>query len=207
MKKALMVLPFLLFGCGGIKNTNPLLGLGGPQDNSRYSFESSTMGWIPEPEPSTAVDSVFQSTQVSFFGSGSLGLHVTEMSSTNAGFVGVPLSPVVNFTGKNVTLWIYMPAAAAPSSSEPTQAQIFMKDNLSDYANSAGVNLVSNGWTQMQWSPLSNASSSSTTIAGAYYAGNFNAAAVGILGVKFACAGDSGSFTYTGQLFIDSVNW
>src|SRR5262245_34280009 len=78
-----LVALLLLTGCGGIKNTNPLQGLAGPADASRYGFESTDMGWASIVAPASSVDSVFQSPQMSFYGAGSLGFHVTSMGNTD----------------------------------------------------------------------------------------------------------------------------
>src|SRR5438552_3120344 len=101
MRRALLLLPMLALGCGGIKNTNPLQSLAGPTDNTRYGFENSVMGWHIPSSP-TFEDQATQSTQVSFFGVGSLAVHVTSLDKSAAALVTVEPSAMPDWRGKTV---------------------------------------------------------------------------------------------------------
>src|SRR6478752_3290492 len=91
----LALLSLCLAACGPVKNLDPLGGLAGPQDSSRYGFEASTQGWGPSSPPVGSCLSVQQASGRSFFGQGSLAFYVSNLGGLdpNIARVSVLFSP------------------------------------------------------------------------------------------------------------------
>ncbi len=211
---ALTLLGLLASACGGIKDTNPYLGLGGKSDSTRFGYEVTAQGWTYStvPSPGSAV-SMAQTSLVSFFGNGSLAIGVQDLSNdalarSAAAAVTFSAGSYPDLSSKTITLWIYAPAGVAYDDSNPSYAQIYLKDAGDHFANGPGVNLVRDGWTKVVWSPQANASALPLTLGTAYYAGLFDPASIKELGFKAAASGSApATFKFNGTLYLDGVDW
>lgn len=205
---SLVGIALLLGACGGVKNTNPLLGLAGPADGAPFAFEGSAQGWAAETADTTVVDLVQGTSLVSLYGAGSLGLHVSGMSATGFARASVVLAAATDFSGRRIKAFVYLPSEAAPNDSLPSGGQLYAYSGGSIYANGPYTNLARGGWTELSMSPIPNPSTSTAIDDGrGYYGAGFDPAAVTKLGVKIAAAGAATGFSYTGSLYLDSVRW
>jgi hypothetical protein len=206
----------LAAGCGSMKNLDPLGGLAGAADGSRYGFEGGTEGWAPSASGGGTCTGVFQATGSRFLGQASLGMTVQGLNNaypanaTCPGADGGSRASILygagfpDLAGKTVRAWLYIPAEAAYSTDAPTLAQIFLVDNGSSaYANGAGVNLVPGGWTEVTFSP-----DPANPVANSFYAAGFNAAAIKEIGVKLSTSGTAPcNFSFSGTVLLDAVSW
>lgn len=215
LRLALPALALGLGACGGIKDTNPYLSLGGKSDSTRYGFEATAQGWTYSavPSPGSAV-AMGQSSLASFFGLGSLAIGVQDMSNDAAArgaAAAVSYSPgsYPDLSNKTIVMWIYAPASVAYDDSNPSYAQIYVKDAGDHFANGPGANLVRDGWTKVTWAPLANLTASPISSGGAYYASMFDpSTGIKELGFKAAASGSApASFKFNGTLYLDGVDW
>ena len=224
MKRALSAMLVLaaLVGCGPMKNLDPLGGLGGA-DTSRYGFESSTQGWTCATETGSSCFSVSAVQGRSLFGQGCLAVDLFQMGNhylggscgasptDNFGRIGIDLtaSPV-SLVGKTVSAWVYWPSAGQASTSAPSQAQIYLIDVGNFFGNGVPVNLKSDNWTQIKFSPIAWPSSNPlpNTQGGIYVQPGFDPAMIKRVGIKIGASGAAPcTFAFTGTLLVDSVDW
>lgn len=198
-----------LAACGKVKNLDPLNGLAGPEDNTRYGFESSAMGWAPSAYLGGTCQSVFQNPGQSFWGQGSLALRTLNTDNTNNGANSAAASIIFgspqNLTGKTIRLWLYAPLDIAPSDDKPSYVSIFTKSNT--YANGMASNIARGNWTEVVFAPQANSTAVTVTAGGAFIPPTYDPSSVTELGVKVGIAGTASGFSFTGTILLDGVDW
>jgi hypothetical protein len=203
-------LGLVLGGCGGIQNLDPLgSSLGGATDNAIFNFENGIQGWACQSSIATGCVTVSQDVGQSFAGKASLQVLIS-IGGANATTAAVGYAYAANgpnLTGLTVSAWVYAPASINYSTSDPSYTQIYMKDSNGNYANGAGVNMNGGNWVHVTFAPVASPSGSATG-ASEYYAAGFNPLSVAQIGLKFGSSGSAPStFSYYGNVLIDSVNW
>ena len=115
-RSAAIILGSLMLGaCGPVKNIDPLGALAGPQDSSRFGFETSSQGWAPSLYLGGTCQRVFQNPGQSFLGTGSLALKIVNMNNSSSGSAAASIVfTSINLTGKKIHLWVYAPMEIAP---------------------------------------------------------------------------------------------
>lgn len=207
MKPLLLLLALGLAACGPVKNLDPLGGLGGA-DSSRYGFESGTAPWAPAPAgDGGSCTGVSHASGRSLFGQASLAMQMVNMGNhypsnaacpgvDNAARIALDLSATpADLTGKTVSAWVYLPAAAQSSPEAPTQGQLYLIDNSADsYADAPGVNLGVEQWTRISFKPVAG--------------GAFDPSAIKRVGLKISVSGAAPcDFLYSGVVLVDSIDW
>lgn len=216
---ACLSLALLLTACGPVKNLDPLGGLGG-EDHSRYGFESGVQGWAPAAEGGSCTQ-VMSAPGRSLFGQSSLALVLDQMGNhysgspicpgaDDAGRASIDLSASpVDLSARTLSLWVYLPPTGQSSDSAPTQAQIYLVCSAgSVYGNGAGVNLVPNQWTRVNFSPTAWAGPGALDQNGVFLNAGFDPSSIKTVGVKFSASGAAPcSFAFSGVVLVDSLDW
>jgi hypothetical protein len=211
----LALLP-LLGACGGVKNLDPLGGLGGTADNARYGFESGAQGWTHSLDVGTCIG-VQHVTGQSLYGQSSLAMRVLNMGnhygssptcpgSDDAARVSVDFTGnTPTMTGKELSAWVYAPAGISYSDSAPTGAQLFAIDTAGVYGG-ASANLLPGQWVRVSFKPV--ATSTLINSGGVYINHGYDPGSIQRIGIKLSPAGTAPcDFTFTGIVLIDSVHW
>jgi hypothetical protein len=178
--------------------------------NLRYSFEPSKEGWIPETFPGiTTVTTVAQSTTFKLDGASSLRMtmNVNTGASTNKVY-GATLVDMQNFPpaevrspfnleNKYCEAYVYCPQGTqAPTSTNPNQLRLFMKDTNFKTAYGVTSTMLNNKWIRVSLTP------SATQAPGTYVEPGFNPQQIRTIGVDVGMIG-----TYTGYLYLDGVSF
>ena len=197
-----------LAACGKVKNIDPLNGLAGPEDNTRYGFESSAQGWTVAAGSPNSCQSIFQNPGQSFFGQGSLALRLVGLDTTHGAMASIVYSaPLPSFVGKTIRLWVYAPQDIAPSDDKPSYVSIYLKDAAFVYGAGKGSNFARGNWTEVVYSPALNSGGLINDPSIGYINAGFNPAAVTELGVNIGVAGTASGFSFTGTILVDAVDW
>jgi uncharacterized repeat protein (TIGR02543 family) len=172
-------------------------------DTARYSFETGVQGWVAQTYvDSQAITNVARDTTRAKYGSASLRCTVDLRgghANYSKGETYVELQTAQNLSNATVTLWVWIPseAVAVP----PNGIQVFFKDSSwsSKYSSwkNIGNEIITNEWVQItvntateQWG----------------YDEGANLSQVKSVGVKIGTGGQS-TATFSGYIWIDSVNW
>lgn len=214
---ALLFASLGLTACGPIQGLDPLGGLGGATDSARYSFEDGVQGWDKAPAgDGGSCIAVLHAPGRSLYGQGSLAMQLLGMGNhypgncsgvDNAGRAVIDLSAAPpDLTGKTVSAWVYLPAAAQAASDKPTQAQIYLITAGGFYGNGRGEDLLPDQWKRVTFSPF--ATAVPYVQDGVHLQANFDPAAVLRLGVKVSASGTAPcDFRFDGIVLVDSVDW
>ena len=172
-------------------------------DTARYSFETGVQGWVAQTYvDSQAITTVAQDTTKAKYGSASLRCTVNLQgghANYSKGETYVDLQTAQNLSNKTVTLWVWIPseAVAVP----PNGIQVFFKDSnwRSKYSSwkNIGNEIITEEWVQITIN-------TATEQWGWDEGANLNQ--VRIVGVKIGAGGQS-TATFSGYIWIDSVNW
>jgi hypothetical protein len=172
-------------------------------DTARYSFETGVQGWVAQTYvDSQAITNVARDTTRAKYGSASLRCTVDLRgghANYSKGETYVDLQTAQNLSNATVTLWVWIPSQA--EAVPPNGIQVFFKDSnwRSKYSSwkNIGNDIPTNEWVQItinlateQWG----------------YDENANLNQVRIVGVKIGAGGQS-TATFSGYIWIDSVNW
>jgi len=172
-------------------------------DTARYSFETGVQGWVAQTYvDSQAITTVAQDTTKAKYGSASLRCTVNLQGghpNYSKGETYVDLQTPQNLSNKTVTLWIWIPSQAVAN--PPNGIQVFFKDSNwnSKYSSwkNIGYDIPTEEWVQItvntateQWG----------------YDGGANLSQVRLVGVKIG-TGNQSNATFSGYIWIDSVNW
>jgi uncharacterized repeat protein (TIGR02543 family) len=172
-------------------------------DTARYSFETDVQGWVAQTYvDSQAITNVARDTTRAKYGSASLRCTVDLRgghANYSKGETYVDLQTAQNLSNATVTLWVWIPPEAVAD--PPNGIQVFFKDSnwRSKYSSwkNIGNDIPTNEWVQItinlateQWG----------------YDENANLNQVRIVGVKIGAGGQS-TATFSGYIWIDSVNW
>jgi len=187
----------------------------------KYSFESGTMGWVPQRDaPDTkAVTAVAQSSGQTRSGRPSLELTVDltggnhRTNSKGEAFVdmrynlpnGITTPAPYDLTGRKITCWVYAPPGSAGDANSPNGFQVFVKDEnfKSEYGAWENITREREG----TWFPIA-LTPSTQTPPGGYKDPEFNPTRIVLLGVKIGAGGQStGQMRYTGPVYVDTCNW
>jgi uncharacterized protein YraI len=190
----------------------------------KYSFESGTMGWIPQQDPENvpdtqAVTAVVQSSNQAKSGLASLeiavnligGNHPTD--SKGEAFVdmrydlpnGVTTPAPHDLTGKTITCWVYASPGSAGDASSPNGFQIFVKDT--DFRSEYGTWKDITPQREGTWFPIT-LTPSMQMPPGGYKDSDFNPTRIILLGVKIGAGGKStDQMRYAGRVYVDACDW
>jgi uncharacterized repeat protein (TIGR02543 family) len=172
-------------------------------DTARYSFETGVQGWVAQTYvDSQAITTVAQDTTKAKYGSASLRCTVNLQgghANYSKGETYVDLQTAQNLSNATVTLWVWIPSQAVAS--PPNGIQVFFKDSNwnSKYSSwkNIGYDIPTDEWVQItintateQWG----------------YDGGANLSQIRLVGVKIG-TGDQSTATFSGYIWIDSVNW
>jgi|GEM_PF-2308230 len=172
-------------------------------DTARYSFERDVQGWVAQTYvDSQAITTVARDTTRAKYGSASLRCTVNLIgghANYSKGETYVDLQTAQNLSNATVTLWVWIPSEAVAD--PPNGIQVFFKDSnwSSKYSSwkNIGNEIPTNEWVQItvntateQWG----------------YDDGANLSQVRIVGVKIGAGGQS-TATFSGYIWIDSVNW
>ena len=202
----------LLIGCGEVKNINPLHGLGGDADTALFHFEDGTLMGLTSGAASVAsvpgsLANALNTDQVSFFGQRSMQWQIVNMNNGgNADAAMEYMAPApVNLEAKTVRVFVWAPAEAAPSSSQPAWCQIYLKQGV-NFAN-FGRNLLADGWSEVSFDVQSNTGSA---ISDGFLSvpSGFDASAVDVIGIRVSLSGAApADYNFNGNIFVDSLTW
>jgi hypothetical protein len=108
----------------------------------------------------------------------------------------------VNLEGVPITIWVYVPTAAAGDPDRPNGVQVFVKDQGSLNEYGGWFNLP--GYTD-KWIPLGLTPSTQPPPMG-YMDTGFDPSNIILVGVKIG-AGTNSTATYRGPIYVDGVSW
>ena len=179
-----------------------------PVDNSRYGFESGTMGWAHETwEDSQGVTAVAQSREQAKLGKHSFKLTVDlegghPNRSKGEAYVEIPPQ---NLENKQITVWVYVPRMALGDPRIPNGIQVFVKDNDKNWRGEYGTWWAItaarvDSWQQVTLTP------SRVAPPDGYMAPGFDPTQIRAVGVKVAI-GEGAEAMYEGPIYVDTVNW
>ncbi len=175
-------------------------------DNSRYSFETGVQGWVAQTyQDSQAITVVAQDTTKAKYGTASLrctvDLREYNHPNNSKGETYVDMQTAQNMSNSIVTLWIWVPSTAIGDPLQPNGIQVFFKDsswrNKYSRWRNIGTDIPTEEWVQItvntateQWG----------------YDDGADLSRVRVVGVKIGTGGTS-TATFSGYIWIDSVNW
>jgi uncharacterized protein YgiM (DUF1202 family) len=187
----------------------------------QYSFESGTMGWVPQRDASDtkAVTAVAQSSGQTRSGRPSLELTVDliggnhQTNSKGEAFVdmgynlpsGITTPAPYDLTGKTITCWMYAPLGSAGDPGSPNGFQVFVKDTgfKSEYGSWENITPQREG----TWFPIT-LTPSTQMPPGGYKDPEFNPTRIILLGVKIGAGGQStDQIRYAGSTYVDTCDW
>jgi len=187
-------------------NKNVTANFESTNDTARYNFETSVQGWVAQTYvDSQAITAVARDTSKARYGSASLmcTVDLREYNHPNKakGETYVDLQTGQDMSNVTVTLWVWIPSQAVGDPSQPNGIQVFFKDTNwnSKYSRwrNIGTDILTNEWVQItintateQWG----------------YDDGANLSQTRLIGVKIGTGGTS-TATFSGYIWIDSVNW
>jgi len=185
------------------------------EDTTKYGFEKSKMGWNENIYNNTkAIQSVAQTSEEAFLGSGSLKMTVELIgndtsNSQGEAYVDLRHNPPpgvtapVDLLGVEISAWIYAPEMQKDEESKENYFQIFVKDSKwrSEYGTATYVkNIVSPNWFKITLTP------SITTPPDGSMDPGFDPTDIILMGIKVATQSDS-TYHYTDPIYLDAFNW
>lgn len=175
-------------------------------DSARYNFKAGIQGWVAQTyEDSQAITTVEQETSKAKYGVASLicTVDLKEYNHPNKakGETFVDLQTSQNMSNATATLWVWILQDAVGDPSHPNFIQVFFKDTdwKSKYSShrNIGTDIPTNKWVKItvnteteQWAVDTGA----------------NLSQIRLVGVKIG-TGDQSTTTFSGYIWIDSVNW
>lgn len=175
-------------------------------DQSRYGFESGTMGWTHQTySDSKGVTEVAQSNDQAKSGKYSLKLSVDlegghENRTKGEAYMQIAVQSLEN---KAVTVWVYIPKEAVGDPKKPNGVQVFVKDTNWKAAYGTWWDITPgrvDSWQQVTLMP------SKTVPPDGYMEPGFDPTQIRAVGAKVAI-GDGSTATYEGPIYIDAVDW
>lgn len=186
----------------------------GCTDQFFYGFESTNTGWKAQrANGSQAILNVTQTTVMAKSGQGALDLQV-DLDSSNPNrrsgetFIDLASNPPIGLVAPfkledvPITVWFFVPAAAAGSSDIPNGVQIFVKDEQyrSEYSDWGILTNNTDRWVSFTFVPTREPPQSG------YMDEGFDPTRINIIGFKIGTSEDS-SASYAGPVWIDDVCW
>jgi len=183
-------------------------------DQFFYGFETTPMGWDAQTAmDSQAIPSVKQSTAMAKNSQGSLELQV-DLDGNNPNkqsgetFIDLVSNPPVgleapfNLEGVPITVWFFVPTAAAGNSDARNGVQIFVKDQQyrSEYSGWGDLTNNTDRWIAFTYVPTRNPPQSG------YMDKGFDPTVITIIGFKIGTRPGS-SASYSGPIWIDNICW
>ncbi|MEO0224883.1 MAG: hypothetical protein ABIL76_07335, partial [candidate division WOR-3 bacterium] len=175
-------------------------------DTARYSFETGVQGWVIQTyQDSQAITAVAQDTTKARYGTASLRCTVNLIgghANYSKGETYVDMQTATNLSNATVSVWVWVPSQAVGDQSAPNGIQIFFKDSAwkskySSWYSIGGGTVVPEQWCQItvntateQWG----------------WDDGCNLSQVRLVGVKIG-TGTGSTATFSGYIWIDSVNW
>ncbi len=175
-------------------------------DTARYSFETGVQGWVIQTyTDSQAITQVAQDTTKARYGSASLRCTVNLIgghANYSKGETFIDMQTATNMSNVTVSVWVWVPSQAVGDPNAPNGIQIFFKDSAwkskySSWHSIGGGVVVPEQWCRItvntateQWG----------------WDDGCNLSQVRLIGVKIGTGGGS-TATFSGYIWIDSVNW
>ncbi|MCX7956891.1 MAG: hypothetical protein N2643_03225 [Endomicrobia bacterium] len=195
-------------------------GGGGGADAAKYNFETTAQGWQAQTWiDSQGITAVARDTTKSKNGSASLkctvnlqgGDEQTLPNTKGEAWVDMQNNPPagvtvpVNLSNATVSVWVFLPAEAAGDPQKPNGIQIFFKDNTwkNRYSSWKNIGNPPYGLATDSWVEVTVNCATETW---AYDESGFDMTKVRAIGVKIGTGGGS-TATFSGNIWIDSVNW
>ncbi len=175
-------------------------------DTAKYSFETGVQGWVIQTyTDSQAITNVVQDTTKAKYGSASLKCTVNLIgghANYSKGETYIDMQTATNMSNVTVSVWVWVPQEAVGDPTAPNGIQIFFKDSSwkSKYSSwySIGGGVVVPG----QWSHIT----VNTATEQWGWDDGCNMSQVRLVGVKIG-TGTGSTATFSGYIWIDSVNW